>query len=313
VKGRFSVLVLRLLTALGVLLAAALIVYFWPAPRKDFAELFAAVAPQTRQSLLDFRAQHPPRRISVDGQSWEYTVFGEGKTAILFLHGMTGAYDIWWQQMEALSGQYRVISLTYPPVDTLEGMSRGVLAVLDAAGVQRAHLVGSSLGGYLVQYLLAQHPERINRAVLANTFPPNDLLRQQNEGLIRALPFLPNWLVMRVFRSSFEKKIYPAAGYSELVLAYMLEQAAGRMSKAQVTARAKAVIEPFALPDPAAAGIPVLIIEADNDPLVKPALREQLRAAYPAAEVHTLHAAGHFPYLNAAETYTELLRAFFEH
>ncbi len=301
-----------LLTALGVLPAAALIVYFWPAPRKDFAELFAAVEPQTRQSLLDFRAQRPLRRIRVDGQTWEYTAFGEGETAILFLHGMTGAYDIWWRQMEALSGQHRVVSLTYPPVNTLEGLSRGALAVLDAEGITRAAVAGSSLGGYLAQYLLAQHPERIEKAALGNTFPPNDLLRRKNEGRIRALPFLPEWLVMRVFRSHFEAKIYPAAGYSELVLAYMLEQAAGRMSKAQAAARAKAAIEPFALPNPAAAGIPVMIIEADNDPLVEPALREQLRAAYPAAEVHTLHAAGHFPYLNAAETYTGLLRAFLE-
>jgi pimeloyl-ACP methyl ester carboxylesterase len=91
----------------------------------------------------------------------------------------------------------------------------------------------------------------------------------------------------------------------------MLEQVSGRMSKAQVVGRAKAVIEPFAPPDPAALGIAVMIIEADNDPLVEAALREQLKATYPSAQVHTLHAVGHFPYLNDAARYTDLLRAFF--
>lgn len=284
--------------------------YFWPVPQKNFADLAGKVDPAVRQSLLDFRAQHPPQHLQVDGLDWEYVAFGQGPETILFLHGMTGAYDIWWQQMNALSDRYRVISVTYPPADTLEEMSRGVLAVLDAEGVKTTTMVGSSLGGYLVQYLMRTHPERIERAVLGNTFPPNELLAQKNEGLIKILPFLPDWLVMRVFRSSFVNDIYPAAGNSELVLAYMLEQADGRMSKAQVTARARVVIEPFTPPDPAALGIPVMIIEADNDPLVERTLRQQLKETYPSARVETLHAVGHFSYLNAPDTYTALLESF---
>ncbi|MBC7259774.1 MAG: alpha/beta hydrolase [Chloroflexi bacterium] len=299
------------LVVLGVLLVLLLVVYLWPVPQKGFAELSEKVSPQDRQSLLDFRSQHPPKHLQVNGKDWEYVAFGSGEKAILFLHGMTGAYDIWWQQMVPLSDDYRVISLTYPPAGTLDELGEGVLAVLDAEGVQQTYVVGTSLGGYLAQYLMARHPERIEKAVLGNTFPPNDILRQKNESLIRILPFLPNWVVMGVFRKNFVETIYPAAGHSELVLAYMLEQVSGRMSKAQVVARAKAVIEPFIPPDPQALGIPVMIIEADNDPLVEVALREQLKATYPTAEVHTLHAVGHFPYVNEPDTYTQLLRSFF--
>jgi pimeloyl-ACP methyl ester carboxylesterase len=54
-----------------------------------------------------------------------------------------------------------------------------------------------------------------------------------------------------------------------------------------------------------------MIVEADNDPLVEVGLREQLKATYPTAEVYTLHAVGHFPYINEPDTYTELLRSFF--
>jgi len=35
-----------------------------------------------------------------------------------------------------------------------------------------------------------------------------------------------------------------------------------------------------------------------------------MKQTYPAAPVHTLHAVGHFPYLNQPEIYTELLRDF---
>lgn len=297
--------------AVVVLLFVLVAIYLWPVPHKDFEALAANVAPETRQSLLAFRAGHAVKSVSVGELVWEYVAFGSGEKTILFLHGMTGAYDIWWQQMETLSEQYRVISVTYPPADTLSAMSEGVLAVLDAEGVEQVYVVGTSLGGYLTQYLLANFPARIEKAVFANTFPPNDILRQKNEKLIKVLPFLPNWLVMRVFRNSTVENIYPASGYSELVLAYMLEQVSGRMSKAQVIARAKAVIEPFAPPDVENLGIPLMIIEADNDPLVEATLREQLKIIYPIAEVHTLHAVGHFPYLNVPQDYSALLSDFF--
>ena len=300
------------LIALCILILLIATLYFWPVPHKDFADLAEKTDPSVRQSLLDFRTQYLPQYLEVDGQKWEYVTLGEGPQAILFLHGMTGAYDIWWQQMVALSDRYRVISVTYPPVDTLEGMSKGVLGVLDAEGVDKTSMVGSSLGGYLVQYMMTTHPDRIERVVLGNTFPPNDLLAQKNERLIKILPFLPNWLVMRVFRKSFVDNIYPAAGHSELVLAYMLEQVAGRMSKAQVTARAKAVIEPFEPPKAAALDIPIMIIEADNDPLVEKALREQLKITYPFAQVETLHGVGHFPYLNEPDSYLTLLEKFLQ-
>lgn len=294
---------------LGLLALAGLAVYGWPVPRKDFAQLSARVDPQVRQSLLDFRIRHPVRSVQVDGQAWDYVVLGEETESVLFLHGMTGAYDIWWQQMEALASTCRVISVTYPPVDSLAGMSRGVWAVLDAEDVDEVHVVGSSLGGYLTQYLLSTCPERIRSAVLGNTFPPNDVYRAKNETQIRLLPWLPAWLIMHAFRKNIESSIYPASGYSELVRAYLLEQTYGRMSKAQVVARARAVLDDFEPANAAALGIPILIIEADNDPLVPPVLRNLLRETYPSARVTTLQQVGHFPYLNEPVTYTQLVRS----
>jgi pimeloyl-ACP methyl ester carboxylesterase len=104
--------------------------------------------------------------------------------------------------------------------------------------------------------------------------------------------------------------VYPASGNSELVLAFGLEQTYGRMSKAQVLGRYRCVVEPFDAPDMAALGIPVKIIEADNDPLVEKALREQLKETYPTAEVTTL-SNGHFPYLSMPAKYTSILEKFY--
>ena len=300
-----------LLAILLIFLLLIVGVYLYPTPKQTFDEVYGRVDEETAVSLQTFRQTHTPKSIEVAGKTWQYTMFGEGET-VLFLHGMTGAYDIWWQVMENLSADYRVISVTYPPVDSLAGMAEGVTAVLDAEQIETIHLVGSSLGGYFSQYLLTTMPERVETAVFANTFPPNEIIAEKNKTLGGLLPFIPEWAVMGVLKGSAEDSLYAAAGNSELVRAYVLEQAFGRMSKAQFLARYHAVIDPFEPPDLTALGIPTIIIEADNDPLVEAALREMLKETYPEAAVHTLHAVGHFPYLNEPEMYTDLLVSFWQ-
>ena len=285
-------------------------IYLYPTPHKTFDELYAKVDAESVASLADFRQAHPVRTLELRGVKWEYLSLGDGPETILFLHGMTGAYDIWWQQMEALQDEYRVVSVTYPAVKSLEEMDQAVMAILEAEGVNHFYMVGSSLGGYFAQYLVTRHPNMILGAVFANTFPPNEVIAENNKTIGALLPYLPEWLVMNVLSGSLRESVYPASDYSELVLAFGLEQTYGRMSKAQVLGRFHCVVEPFEAPDTAALGIPVMIIEADNDPLVETALRKQLKETYPTAEVVTL-SNGHFPYLSMPAEYTTYLEAFF--
>jgi len=285
-------------------------VYLYPTPTKPFDELYADVETDTINSLVDFRQAHPVQTLDVEGVEWEYLVLGDSFETILFLHGMTGAYDIWWQQMEALQDEYRVISVTYPAVDSLEDLEQGVMAILEEERVEHFYVVGTSLGGYFAQYLVTREPHDIWGVVFANTFPPNDIIAENNRTIGTLLPYLPEWLVMNVLSGSMRESVYPASDYSELVLAFGLEQTYGRMSKAQVVGRFHCVVEPFEAPNMAVLGTPVMIIEADNDPLVEEALREQLKATYPTAEVVSL-SNGHFPYLSMPDEYTDYLRKFF--
>ncbi|MFZ5857142.1 MAG: alpha/beta fold hydrolase [Chloroflexota bacterium] len=294
-----------------VLLVILLTVYVWPIPRVAFDDVYAKVDSDIVASLQEFRTAHPPKVIEVNGTDWEYVSFGQGNETILFLHGMTGAYDIWWRVMEELQSEYRVISVTYPAVNTLEEMSAGALAILDAEGVDKANIVGTSLGGYFAQYLVATHPDRVSRAVFSNTFPPNDLIKEKNGTIGGLIPFLPEWLVIDVLRGSFVEAVYPASGNDELTMAFLMELSYGRVSRAQVAGRYRCVVEKFTAPNPDALGIPVMIMEADNDPLVEAALREQLKETYPSAVIHTMSGVGHFPYLPLSSEYAQFLREFF--
>ena len=291
-----------------ILVAVILVVYLWPTPRPSSQELYARAPADKVASLAAFRANIPVRRLPVKGVEWEYIATGAGAQTVLFLHGMTGSYDIWWQQVEDLRSRYRVVSVTYPAVNSLAEMEAGVMAILQQEGVTSFHLVGTSLGGYFGQYLIGRYPDRILSAVLANTFPPNDLILEKNGTLGSLIPYLPEWLVMNVLKGSFTSSIYPASGNDEMTLAFLNELVAGRVSRAQVAGRYQGVVEKFA--PPTSTRVPILIIEADNDPLVEPALREQLKKTYPAARVVTVHN-GHFPYIATPDAYTQQILAFF--
>ncbi len=294
-----------------ILVVLIIAVYNWPVSKTAFEELYSEVVQGVTQSLVAFRSANPTKTVEVNSLAWEYVALGQGEEVIVFLHGMTGAYDIWWQQMEALQGKYRLIAMTYPAAGSLAEMAEGVMAILDAEGVDQFNVVGSSLGGYFAQYLVATFPQRVQKAVFANTFPPNDLIAEENRVVGALLPYLPEWLIMNVLSGSIRESVIPTSEYSALVLTFGLEQTGGRMSKGQVIGRFKGVIDPFSDADLDALGIPVLIIESDNDPLVAPVLREELKTVYPSAEVHTFSGAGHFPYLNRADEYTRIIDQFF--
>jgi maspardin len=294
-----------------IVLVALVGVYFIPVPSVPFARLYAKANSETTQSLVSFRGTYPTKAVYVDGIEWDYSVVGSGQETILFLHGMTGSYDIWWQQIEALKNDYRIISVTYPAVNSLEDMDKGISTIIDHEKVNQVDLVGTSLGGYFAQYLVARHPDHILHAVFANTFPPNKIIAEKNKAIGTVLPYLPDWLVMNVLRGSFVNSIYPASGNDEFTLAFLNELSYGRMSKAQVVGRYRSIVESFVAPNIGTLGVPVMIIESDNDPLVEPALRNALKTTYSTASVYTFHDAGHFPYLNHASEYADLLKKFF--
>jgi pimeloyl-ACP methyl ester carboxylesterase len=269
--------------------------------------LYADVDPKLVDDLDRVRQG---RQIHIDtdaGAAWEYVDLGDGPTT-LFLHGMAGGYDIWFQQVLALGTHRRVLAVTYPPIPSLEPLAKQLMGLLDSIEVEKVSVVGSSLGGYIAQYLVANHPDRIERAVFANTFPPNEQLAREHSGRLRLAKVAPARVVMKQLSKSVDDAIVPAAGGSALVRAYLLEQAAGGMTKSQFLARFACVLDSFEAPDPDSK--PLMLIEAKNDPLVSAELRRLLIEAYPGAETVSLDYVGHFPYLNEAERYNTLLEEF---
>jgi len=111
---------------------------------------------------------------------WEAAGPGDGQ-AVLLIMGLAYPAAMWFRQMPALTERYRVIRLDNRGAGhtgdvpgapyTVETMAADCLAVLDAAEVTTAHVVGISMGGLMAQEIALAEPERVRSLCLLATHP----------------------------------------------------------------------------------------------------------------------------------------------
>jgi 3-oxoadipate enol-lactonase len=114
-----------------------------------------------------------------DGARLDYSTAGAPTApALLFINSIATTRELWARQVPRLSKSFRVITYDarghgFSQVTagdyTIEQLGRDALAILDAAGVDSAHVCGISLGGITAMWLGVNAPRRIKSLVLANT------------------------------------------------------------------------------------------------------------------------------------------------
>jgi pimeloyl-ACP methyl ester carboxylesterase len=112
-----------------------------------------------------------------DGVRLHYEETGAG-SPVLFVHEFAGDHRSWEPQVRELGRRHRCVTYDargYPPSDVPTAVERysqaravaDAVAVLDHLGIERAHVVGLSMGGFCTLHLGLRHPERARSLTVA--------------------------------------------------------------------------------------------------------------------------------------------------
>ena len=232
---------------------------------------------------------------------WEQQGAGE---PLVLLMGIGAPGAAWWRLLRSLPPSLRVLTLdargtgASGPVELgvgLEDLAQDVLCVLDAAGVERAHVLGSSLGGMVAQHLALEHRDRVASLLLASTSaqarrgaPPWRLLAagaarpwlgaQRSAELLAETLHAPRTLRERPELVREDAERARAAPSSGRAVAAQLLAVAGH----DVLARLGEL-----------RGLGVTVLHGAEDAVVAPARARELAAAIPGAELVIIEECGH--------------------
>lgn len=189
-------------------------------------------------------------------------------------------------------------------VMTMERAAARCREALDAAGLERAVVVGLSMGGYVAFELWRRIPRRIAGLVLANTRseadPPEgqqarralaERLRQEGNVLAEAPPPLLG------------------AGADDATWRRVKGWIADQPAEAIAAAALGMAERPDSTPDLAGISVPTLVVVSDGDALIPMDVTAAMATRIPGAEVATIEGAGHLSNVERPERFDALVRS----
>jgi len=245
-----------------------------------------------------------------------YETRGTGEP-LLLVHGLGYGRWGWEPLLEPLAEDFRVLfydnrgigdSDIPPGPYTARQLAEDAVAVLDAAGVEQADVVGTSLGGIAAQELALGFPDRVRRLVLACTTPGGlgaHPMPQQTVGLMLEAPTLPPEVALRRFVAN---ALAPDAP-DELVDRIYALRLANPFDPQGWQAQAAAGVGFDALDRIARIQMPTLVVTGSEDVVVDPRNSELLADRIPAARLERVPG-GHLFFWEDPARFVTLVKEF---
>jgi len=247
---------------------------------------------------------------------------GDG-APVLLIHGLGYDRRGWGPAQRLLADRFRVLTFDNrgvgesdcpPGPYSTELMAADALAVLDDAGVGRAHLVGTSLGGMVAQELALRSPERIETLVLASTTPGGDdgfPMPQRSVELFSAFADDPSKRNLRriVENSLSARTVATRPELVDEIFRYRLDNRPALDGWLAQASAGRTFSSLPALPD---LSVPTLIIHGTDDNVVDHRNAGLLAREIPGARLVLLRDAGHLCFWEEPGEFADTVRAFLD-
>jgi 3-oxoadipate enol-lactonase len=257
----------------------------------------------------------------VGGLKMYYEVHGKGKPFLL-ISGLGSDLNGWALQIPEFAKKYRVIAFDNrgsgrtdaPDMPySIRMMAEDTVGLMDALSIEKAHVLGVSMGGYIAQELAIRYPSRVASLILVTTSVGPYLLKisvlqawaRQALRDMRPMTFFQIMLPFMFNDSSFE-----SPGVLEMAVATI----AGHSSTPpDVLARQMiACVEHDVRHRIGQITAPTLVLAGKEDPFVPFSLSEELAASIPNARFRVLDGWGHGFNASMADRFNQAVLEFLE-
>jgi 3-oxoadipate enol-lactonase len=254
----------------------------------------------------------PAPRIAVDRM-------GEGPL-VVFLHGIGGNRTNWRDQLPAFAARFHAVAWDargYGLSDDYEGplhyndFRDDLLRVLDHFKANKAHLVGLSMGGSIIQDFHAQYAGRVASMVLADTRPgfeaPFDPSGREEFLRLRLQPLRAGKPLAEMAPAVARSLMGASAGedvYERLIDSMNALHKESYMK----TIEGRVTWKPTFVPGKVI--VPTLVVVGADDRLTPPAMAKSIADAIPGARLAVIPAAGHLSNIEQPAVFNEIVLRF---
>jgi 3-oxoadipate enol-lactonase len=247
--------------------------------------------------------------------AWERR--GAGAPVVL-VHGLGYARWGWEPVAGPLAERFETVlldnrgigeSAAPPGPYTVAEMAGDVLSVLDEAGLERAHVVGTSLGGMIAQELALAAPERVEKLVLVCTTPGGPNAAPMPEPTVRLIAEAPTLDPLTALRRFVENALAPDPR-EEVVERILAHRLATAQPPAAWAAQAAAGASFDAWDRLGAITAPTLVVHGTADVVVDPVNADLLVELVPGSRAERFEGCGHLLFWEEPARFVEVVGEF---
>jgi len=259
-------------------------------------------------------------QLRIGGIDHRYTVDGPRDAPVVtFGHAQGFNLESWADQVAALRGRYRVLTLDFrghggtglaAAPYRIEDLAGDVIGLLDALGIERTHYVGASLGGMAGFSLALDHPERLASVAFVTTqgvLPDSSAEGQRaNTAIMRrdGMSARADAVLARYLRPGYRES--EPARYAALRRQFTQTPVEGYAMSGDAI---------FAMDFDGRIGaidLPTMIIAGEKDIATTPDRMTLYRDAIAGARMAVIDDAGHMPYVEQADAFNAVLGDFLD-
>jgi pimeloyl-ACP methyl ester carboxylesterase len=279
-----------------------------------------------RSAWLDIDWQEHLHSCAVHGSRVNYVEMGQGPPVVL-IHGLSGCWQNWLENIPHLARRHRVIAVDLPGFGESElpneeisipGYGRFVDAFLGAVGIERAPLVGNSMGGFIAAEATIAHPSRVEKLVLVSAAGLVRVGNRQLYALERAArlfhPLTAAFLARRehlVRRPKLRKRmLYGVVRHPAQIAPELAYEVASGAGKPGFLDALNAIVNYEFRDRLPSISVPTLIIWGRNDRVVPVAGADEYAELIPNARRVIFEDTGHLPMLERPGRFNQLVEEF---